>query len=124
MTSSWFLHPPGRPARLGGVLLACLFALTAGSGAFADTKGKLTGRIVDAKNQPVLGANVQILGTTLGAAANEDGYYLILNVPVGDYTARVSAVGYQTNIVKEVRLSAGQTTTLNVTIAESVISMV
>ena len=123
MMSSWFLHHAGRYARQPVVLMTCLVALTASSGAFADTKGKLTGRIVDAKNQPVLGANVQIVGTTLGAAANEDGYYLILNVPVGDYTARVSAVGYQTNLVKEVRLSAGQTTTLNVTVAESVISM-
>jgi len=123
MMSSWFLHHAGRCARQPVVLLACFLALTASSGAFADTKGKLTGRIVDVKNQPVLGANVQIVGTTLGAAANEDGYYLILNVPVGDYTARVSAVGYQTNLVKEVRLSAGQTTTLNVIVAESVISM-
>jgi hypothetical protein len=121
--SSWFLHLAGRHAHLPVVLLACLFALTACSRAFADTKGKLTGRIVDAKNQPVLGANVQVVGTTLGAAADADGYFLILNVPVGSYTARVSAVGYQTNLVKEVRLSAGQTTTLNVTIAESVISM-
>jgi outer membrane receptor protein involved in Fe transport len=123
MKSSWFLHHARPPARVPVVLLACLFALAACTGAFADTKGKLTGRIVDAKNQPVLGANVQLVGTTLGAAASEDGYYLILNVPVGGYTARVSAVGYQTNLVKEVRLSAGQTTTLNVTIIESVISM-
>ena len=87
----------------------------------ADTKGKLTGRIVDTREQPVLGANIIVVGTTSGAAADQDGHYNILNVPAGVYDVRISAVGYQTSLVREVRVNAGQTTTLNETISESAI---
>ena len=123
MKSPRHLPSAQRPESVRALLLACLLSLLTCAGAYADTKGKLTGRVLDAKSQPVLGANVMILGTTLGAASDADGYYLILNVPAGMYTVKVSSVGFQTNIVKEVRLSADQTTTLNMTIAESVISM-
>jgi outer membrane receptor protein involved in Fe transport len=86
-----------------------------------DTKGKLTGKISDTKSQGVLGANVMLIGTAIGAAADPDGEYIILNVPPGVYDVRVSAVGYQTKVVKEVRLNSGQTTTLNVTISEMIL---
>lgn len=88
-----------------------------------DTKGKLTGRIIDSKNEPVLGANVVIVGTTLGASADLNGYYVILNIPVGYYDVRVSAVGYQASLTKGVQISAGQTTTVNATLGEAVINM-
>ncbi len=98
-------------------LLLVLLASTAA----ADTRGKLTGRIADPKGQPVVGATVVILGTTLGAAADIDGNYVILNVPASIYDVRSSAVGYQSRVVKEVRVNAGQTTTLNVTLTEALI---
>jgi len=98
-------------------MIALCFLVSAGQ-LHADTKGKLTGRIVDLKNQGVLGANVLLLGTSIGAAADPDGEYIILNIPAGVYEVRVSAVGFQTNVVKEVRVNSGQTTTLNVTINE------
>ncbi len=87
----------------------------------ADTKGKLTGHIVDQKGAPVLGANVIVVGTTVGAVANLEGRYAIINVPAGVYDVRTSAVGYQARIVREVRINGGQTTTLDVTINESTI---
>lgn len=89
----------------------------------ADTKGKLTGKVVDTVNEPVLGANVVIVGTTVGGSADFEGNYTILNIPVGVYDVRVSAMGYQTRLTKELRISAGETTTLNVTIAEAMIEV-
>ena len=87
----------------------------------ADTRGKISGRIVDDRNQGVLGANVLVVGTAIGAAADAEGYFVILNIPVGVYDIRVSAVGYQTNIIRLVRVESGQTATVNVTIAEAAI---
>ena len=112
-------------ARRAGPVCPALLALVLllSHNAFSDTKGKLTGRITDEKNEPVLGANVLVVGTTIGAAADVDGYYVILNVPVGVYDVRVSAVGYQTSLTKGVTVSAGQTTTLNVALNEALISV-
>ncbi len=99
-----------------------MFILLA-SAATADTKGKLTGRVLDAKGEPVVGANIVIVGTNLGAAADPDGYYVILNIPVGTYDVRVSAVGYQGSLTKDVQISAGQTTTVDAALAEAAVNM-
>ena len=46
----------------------------------------ITGSVKDAKNGNLLvGANVFIVGTSLGASAREDGQYKINNVNVGIY---------------------------------------
>ncbi|MCC6396257.1 MAG: TonB-dependent receptor, partial [Bacteroidetes bacterium] len=104
------------------LLLAGVLALLLASPQIhADTSGKLTGKVVDQNNQPVPGANVVLLGTTTGAVANLEGSFTVLNVPVGAYDVRVGAVGYQPRLTKGVTISAGQTTTLNVTIIETVI---
>jgi hypothetical protein len=80
--------------------LAVLILIAHGELSVADTKGKLTGLIVDEKNQSVIGVNVLIVGTTIGAAADGEGRYVILNIPAGVYDVRFSAVGYQTKLVK------------------------
>lgn len=45
--------------------------------------------------QPVIGANVQLAGTTIGGSANEQGKCRLNAVPVGNHSVRVSAVGYR-----------------------------
>ncbi len=88
---------------------------------YADTKGKLSGRITDDKKNGVIGVNILLTGTSIGAAADADGYYAIINVPPGVYTVRFSGVGYQTKNVENVVISAGQTTTLDMTLSEAMI---
>jgi outer membrane receptor protein involved in Fe transport len=89
--------------------------------ALADTKGKLTGKVVDQKNEGVIGANVVLVGTTMGGTAGLDGSYTLLNIPPGVYDVRFSAIGYQTKLLKAVKISAGQTTTENITMPEATI---
>jgi hypothetical protein len=45
--------------------------------------------------EPLLGANVILVGTSLGAAADTHGKYVISNVPAGTYTIRVTYIGYR-----------------------------
>lgn len=47
---------------------------------FAGTTGRLAGRVVDDTGEPLPFVNVVIMGTTLGAATDIDGYYSIINV--------------------------------------------
>jgi Domain of unknown function (DUF4139)/N-terminal domain of unknown function (DUF4140) len=55
----------------------------------------LYGGIYDAvTGDPLIGANIVVQGTSLGAAANIDGEYIIFNVIPGNNTIRVSYVGY------------------------------
>lgn len=105
-----------------GVYLAVLLIFIS-SYSFADTRGKLTGRILDQNKNPVVGANVLLIGTNLGSATDLEGYYVILNIPPGIYDVKISSVGYKTKIVKGVRISAGQTTFLNETLEETVIEL-
>lgn len=91
------------------MVLAFVVGLT-----YAGTKGKIAGRIIDAETkEPLPGVNVVLEGTTLGAATDANGYYVITNIPPGTYTVIVSAVGYRKITVKNVKVSADLTTTLN-----------
>lgn len=85
--------------------------------------GKIAGTITDeATGEPLPGANVQIVGTTLGAAADIDGRYFILNVPPGVYTLSVSMIGYATHEVTNVRAQLDQTTEVNAALKATVIA--
>jgi TonB-dependent receptor len=60
-------------------------------------QGKIYGTITDSTNQSLLiGANVYVTGTSLGASTNLNGEYLISNIPVGTYSVKVSYIGYET----------------------------
>ena len=57
----------------------------------------LTGRITDASTgDPLFGANVFLVGTSFGDAADEDGSYVLSNVPSGKYLIRATYIGYTT----------------------------
>ncbi len=87
---------------------------------FGGTTGKISGTALDqATKEPLLGASVQIVGTPLGAASGPDGSFIILNVPPGTYTVRVSSLGYEAKLVEQVRIAADQTTTLSVALNPS-----
>lgn len=107
---------PAPAGRLGALLLlwACAPA------ALAQT-GKLAGTLVDGVGDPVIGATVQIEGTTLGATADVDGFYTVLQVPPGTYRVRFSAVGYGARTVEGVRIASNQTTTLDQTLREEAV---
>ena len=77
--------------------------------------GKLSGKIIDANTrEPLIGANVVIVNSELGAATNIDGEYFILNITPGTYNVKISYVGYAPRTVQGVRIVAGITYELNV----------
>ncbi|NNE36564.1 MAG: TonB-dependent receptor, partial [Rhodothermales bacterium] len=81
--------------------------------AFAGTKGKITGRVIDGETGTSLpGANVLLVGTMLGASSNLDGEFLIVNIPPRKYTVQISMVGFQTQTVEGVSVKADLTTKL------------
>ena len=76
--------------------------------------GKITGRVVDAKDGEGLpGANVFIEGTTIGAPTDVNGRFLILNVPPGTYKLVAKYLGYVTKTVEGVIVRTDLTTEMN-----------
>jgi outer membrane receptor protein involved in Fe transport len=84
---------------------------------FSQTSGKLSGRVTDNEGNPLAGANVLVEGTSLGAAADIDGYYSIINLRAGTYSVRFRFIGFQSKLVEKIRISADQTTKINVSLA-------
>ncbi len=81
---------------------------------FAQSTGKIAGTITEKQSgEAVPFANVYIEGTTIGAAADVDGNYTILDVKPGLYKVTASAVGYQKVTVENVRVNVDFTTRLN-----------
>jgi hypothetical protein len=79
-----------------------------------NSRGKLTGLVVDDKtNEPLIGANIIVEGTRLGAATDTKGRYLILNVPAGTQTVTASLIGYGKVRKTEVEIEIDRTMELN-----------
>lgn len=73
---------------------------------------KVTGVVVDANGEPVIGANVVVKGTTNGTITDFDGNYSIEGVSANDVLA-ISYIGY---ISQEI--AVGSQSTINVTLRE------
>lgn len=102
-----------------------LFALLVFSvSVFAGTTGKISGYVTDQETgEPIVGANIIIEGTYLGASADLDGYYSISNIPPGEYRVIFSAVGYQKIIVEKVLVKIDLTTKLDIKLNSTVIQL-
>lgn len=101
------------------LILSILF--TAGFGlANAQTTGKLTGKINDAKTgEALIGASVLVEGISKGAASNVNGLYNINDLPAGTYSVLVRYVGYQNKQISDVQIKAGQPTSLDIILTEA-----
>ncbi len=86
--------------------------------------GKIAGRIIDANSkEPIIGANVVLMGTTQGAATDLEGNYVILDVAPEIYTIKVSAIGYRTELLKNVSVSIDLTTRVDFDLKETTIEI-
>jgi len=80
----------------------------------AGTTGKISGYVTDkSTGEPLVGANVSIVGTTMGAAADQNGSYTILYVPPGKYTVQASVIGYTRLSYSDVRVQIDLTRRLD-----------
>ena len=78
---------------------------------FAGTTGKITGQISDnSTGEPLIGANIILEGTAIGAATDADGNYTILRIPPGTYIVRAQMIGYGDVRMNNVHVSIDKTT--------------
>lgn len=80
----------------------------------------IRGTIIDeASNAPLGYASVALQNTTIGVAADDLGNFTLKNVAVGRYDLKVSLVGYETVVLKEIQVTSGKEVFLNITMKES-----
>lgn len=110
-----------KPTFFSKLILSFIVLISLSFSVSAQVSGKLTGTVKDNNGEPLVGANVIIEGTTLGAATDFDGRYTILNVRAGTYTVKFGYLGYKSQRVEGVRISADQTKILDAVLEPEVI---
>lgn len=107
-------------SRIVFVLVALGVAFLAVSPASADV-GQIIGTILDEKSgEPLIGASVQIEGTSIGAACDIDGRFVIRNVPHGTHSILVASLGYAPKRITEVAVLNGEPVKIDASLTEAV----
>jgi len=102
-------------AMIGLMICFLSFALMA-------QNGTVRGVVNDDAGEPLVGANVYLQGTTMGSSTDEDGTYIIMNVPAGTYTVVAQYLSYKTQM-ETASVSADETVTQNFTLAADALQM-
>lgn len=90
----------------------------------ASQNATLSGVITDSKTKQSLpGAAVVIAGTQLGTSADFDGNFSLKNIPPGKYAIVVSFIGYNTDTIKNIVFTTGESKKMNFTLKESAINI-
>jgi len=104
------------------IFLAFILLLCSNSFVYSQTTGKISGKVIDAETGEALpGANVQLVGTSVGAAASLEGDYFILNVPPGTYNVRAQYIGYNSMEITGLKVSVNRTANANFKLTATVI---
>lgn len=98
-----------------------LFALA--SIIYAQT-GLFTGKIIDENTkEPLIGVNILILELeNIGTASDLNGNF-ILTVPVGSYSAKISLIGYTSNIRTDISIKTQSETYIDVQLSASSVEL-
>ena len=105
-------------------LLLVLAALLLLPGLLLAQDGKLRGKVTDRESgEALIGANVTVEGTSLGAATDVNGEYVILSVIPGTYTVKATYIGYSPITVSNIIVNSGLTTTADLKMVSSAVQV-
>lgn len=104
-----------------GVFLALLTCWAWTSKLYAQPYTQtVRGTVVDADTrQPLVGANVILIDTDYGAVTDSVGRFALQSVPVGRYRLRVSYLGYNTQVLREILVESGKEVVRHIELLES-----
>ncbi|HMU45519.1 MAG TPA: TonB-dependent receptor [Chitinophagaceae bacterium] len=94
-------------------LLLSIFFLASVSFSQAQTI-KLTGKVLNEKNEPLVGVSVNIVGAAGGAITDVEGRFILNLAPGKKYELEFSAVGYEKKVITDAEVFSGQLNELNI----------
>ncbi|MCK4255271.1 TonB-dependent receptor, partial [candidate division WOR-3 bacterium] len=104
------------------ILIGTLMVLSPAVAVTSGT-GSIEGKVMNRQTgKPLPLANVILKGNTLGTAADEDGYYIIPEVPVGRYRVIVSMIGYKA-VIKTIEVAGDEVSVFDFELYPTVIPM-
>lgn len=84
-----------------------------------EATASLSGTVTDRDSgEPLIGANVTLLGTYKGTSVDINGNYVINGIKPGDYTIKVQFIGHETKLFTGIAFKAGQDRRLDVVLQE------
>ena len=87
---------------------------------FSQNQGSISGEIYDSKSQlPLLGANIVLDNTSIGAISDENGFFIIDNIPTTSYNITISYIGYRSKKVYNVIIKSKGNPALKIFLNES-----
>lgn len=90
---------------------------------FAEETGSIYGRVTDKKKgEALIGVNLLVDETLLGAATDDKGYYIIQNVPAGSGKIIASMMGYKSDTF-DIEVHENKLIPLNVILEEKLIRL-
>lgn len=83
---------------------------------------QVTGRVLSQNGEPLAAVQVFIAGSGIGALTQQNGRYLLLNVPAGTHTLSAERIGYQ-GVTAEITVTAGETLVQDFTLSEQALGL-
>ncbi len=77
---------------------------------------KLTGKILNEKNESLAGVSIKIVGSAIGGTTDMEGRFSLTLTPATKYELEFSAIGYETKNIADVEVASGQVNELNITL--------
>jgi len=90
-------------------LISLIYILSSTLNFAQEVSGSVTGKVVDKfTNEPLIGANIILIGTNFGAATNIEGEFSISNIPPDVYQIKASVIGYNSVTKTDVSIMPGR----------------
>lgn len=103
------------------LLLAILLSVNISA---QNGSGDISGLVIDAvTKQPLIGANIILIGTNFGAATDVNGRYVIKNIPAEMYQLRASVIGYTPRVKTDIMVQPGKLTQVDFELAPQTIEI-
>ncbi|MGH7595621.1 MAG: TonB-dependent receptor [bacterium] len=108
--------------RLAFIFFAAInFFATAAS---SQTTARLEGAVYDRQSrQPLIGVNILLVDTQLGAAVDSTGHFAIAGIPSGQYRLRATLIGYEPVEIGNLKFSAGERRRIEILMKPTLIEM-
>ena len=103
------------------LLVICCTALVA-----QEITGNITGQVIDLQSEiPIPFASIGIIGSegSAGTSTDEDGKFILENIPVGRHQIQVSYVGYETAVLNDVLVTSTNNPGLLIKLQESIYNL-